>query len=104
MQETTIREMYGQMRANWCKTSAPVLWLAFAARYQSMAIDKDLCFSSARRLLGLLAAREVSSTELTAAYLERIESINSKLNAVVTLREAEALGEAAESDRGCEQN
>jgi amidase len=46
-----------------------------------------------------IAAREVSSAELTEAVLRRIEAVNPKLNAVVELRADQALEEAARADR-----
>ncbi len=64
-----------------------------------MATADELCFVSARRLIALLRAREVSSIEMVSAFFERIETINHKLNAIVTLVEERALEEAEESDR-----
>src|SRR5205823_2793193 len=63
-----------------------------------MAIDKELCFAPATRLVALLRQREVSSTELTNAFFDRIEAVNPKLNAVVTLVRDRALAEARDSD------
>src|SRR5271166_1770909 len=62
-----------------------------------MALD-DLCFSPAVRLVQMLRNKEISSAELTDAFLERIESHNRKLNAVVTLVEQRASEEAEASD------
>ena len=59
----------------------------------------DLCFSPAVRLLQMLRSKEVSSVELTELFLERIETHNQKLNAVVTLVEQRACEEAEQSDR-----
>ena len=64
-----------------------------------MAFSDELCFAPARKLIGMLRAREISSTELTKAFYERIRKVNPKLNAIVTLCEERALKEAAESDR-----
>jgi amidase len=64
-----------------------------------MAFSDELCFASAHRLLAMLKAREVSSTELVKGAYERIGRVNPKLNAVVTLCEERALEEAAQSDR-----
>lgn len=64
-----------------------------------MAGADELCFASARRLIALLRAREVSCSELVSAFLERIEQVNPKLNAIVTLVEERALEEAEECDR-----
>jgi amidase len=46
-----------------------------------------------------IAAREVSSLELTEAVLRRIEAVNPQVNAVVELRADQALEEAARADR-----
>src|SRR5918999_4750290 len=46
-----------------------------------------------------IAAREVSSLELTEAVLRRIEAVNPHVNAVVELRADRALEEAARADR-----
>jgi Asp-tRNA(Asn)/Glu-tRNA(Gln) amidotransferase A subunit family amidase len=64
-----------------------------------VAFSGDLYFASACRLVSMLRAREVSSTELTRAFYDRIHKVNPRLNAIVTLCEERALKEAAESDR-----
>ncbi len=64
-----------------------------------MALSDELLFAPAHRLAALLKRREVSATELISAFLERIESVNPKLNAIVTLVEERALEEAEEADR-----
>src|SRR5215470_4138842 len=64
-----------------------------------MPLSDELYFAPARRLLSMLTAREISSTELTRAFYERIRKVNPRLNAIVTLCEERALREAAESDR-----
>jgi amidase len=64
-----------------------------------MAFSEDLFFAPAHKLVAMLRAREVSSTELVAEFLERIESVNHRLNAVVTLAEERAAREAEHSDR-----
>jgi amidase len=69
-----------------------------------MPIVDELCFAPASRLVSLLRAREVSSTELVAAFFERIETLNHKVNAVVTLVEERALEEAEEADRRLAQS
>src|SRR6266851_4448143 len=64
-----------------------------------MRSNEELCFLPATRLLQMLRAREISSRELTALLLDRVERINPRLNAIVTLASERALAEAAESDR-----
>ncbi len=63
-----------------------------------MAFSKDLFFAPAHKLTAMLKAREVSSIEMVDAFIERIESVNHNLNAVVTLVEERAIEEAGASD------
>lgn len=44
----------------------------------------ELCFLSARRLVKLMVAREVSAREVLDAHLRQIELVNPKVNAIVT--------------------
>jgi amidase len=66
----------------------------------------DLTLASAEEQLAALRSREVSSEELTRAYLDRIGRYDGELNAVVSLDEEGALAaarscdEADEADRG----
>jgi amidase len=53
---------------------------------------------SARRLRAAVAARELSATEVVSAHLERIEQVNPRVNAIVTLVPERALAEAAALD------
>lgn len=64
-----------------------------------MPISDDLVFAPAYRLAAMLKAREISAVELTDAFIERIESKNRGLNAVVTLVEERAAREAEDSDK-----
>jgi amidase len=64
-----------------------------------MAFSDDLFFAPANRLAAMLRARDVSSVEMVDAFIERIETVNHGLNAVVTLVEERAAREAEESDR-----
>ena len=64
-----------------------------------MAFSDDLFFAPANKLVAMLRARDVSSAEMVDAFIERIESVNHGLNAVVTLVEERAEREAEESDR-----
>jgi Asp-tRNA(Asn)/Glu-tRNA(Gln) amidotransferase A subunit family amidase len=60
------------------------------ARGDHYGVLHELCFEPARKLIAMLLAGEVSSTELTRGLYERISKVNPKLNAVVTLREENA--------------
>ncbi len=53
---------------------------------------------TARELAAALRSRELSAREVMTWHLERIEAVNPRLNAIVTLRPEEALAEAAAAD------
>ena len=57
-------------------------------------MNKELAFSSAWELRGLIAARQVSPLELTELFLRRIEELNPKLNAYLTVTAEEAMASA----------
>jgi Asp-tRNA(Asn)/Glu-tRNA(Gln) amidotransferase A subunit family amidase len=67
-----------------------------AARRGSL---EDLAFLPVTTLSGLIQRREVSSTDLTKMYLQRLKTIGPKLNCVVTLIDDLALEHAAAADR-----
>ena len=56
--------------------------------------DDDLAFLSVPALARLIERREISPVELTRLYLDRLESIGSRLNCLVTLTEDLALEQA----------
>ena len=56
-------------------------------------------FASAIDLAGAIRGREISSEEVVAACLRRIDEVNSRINAVVLLRAEGALAEAREADQ-----
>jgi amidase len=58
----------------------------------------DLCATPAVELARLIRARELSATELLAAVLARIESVNPAINAIVTLAVEQAQASAAALD------
>ncbi|HYY58621.1 MAG TPA: amidase [Pyrinomonadaceae bacterium] len=58
----------------------------------------ELIYASATSLAQAIRDREVSSEEVVGAILERIESVNPKINAVVQLRAEAALAEARSAD------
>jgi amidase len=51
----------------------------------------ELCALSASKLSRMIAAREVAPSEVMAEYLARIASVNGAINAVVSLRDPDAL-------------
>ncbi|HWN92731.1 MAG TPA: amidase family protein, partial [Verrucomicrobiae bacterium] len=50
-----------------------------------MAMPRDLCFTPAGELIRLYRARKVSPLEVMQVLLERIDRVNPKVNAIVTL-------------------
>jgi len=59
---------------------------------------EDLPFCSVAELGILIRRREISPSELTRLYLERLDTIGRRLNAVVTLTDDVAMAEAALAD------
>lgn len=59
----------------------------------------DLAFEPITTLAPLIQRRDVSATDLTRMYLERLKKYGPKLNCVVTLTEDLALEQAAAADR-----
>jgi amidase len=56
-------------------------------------------FSSAKKLASLIRRRKIGCVELLRLYLERIERLNPRINAVVVLDEKRALERARKADR-----
>ncbi|MEZ5124766.1 MAG: amidase [Thermoleophilia bacterium] len=62
--------------------------------------DIRLWERSATELAALIAAREVSSREVVAAHLARIDEVNGRINALTVVLRQEALAAADAADRG----
>ena len=62
-------------------------------------VDKDLAFAPAWRVKELIKGKQVSPVELTELFFDRIEALNPKLNAYLTLTQEEALAEARTAER-----
>jgi len=60
--------------------------------------DADLCFLTATQLARRVAQRELSARDVVGAHLARIEQINPRVNAIVTLTADRALATAARAD------
>jgi amidase len=60
---------------------------------------RDLCFTSATELARLYRARKVSPLEVMQAVLARVDRVNPKVNAIVTLTRESALAEARAATR-----
>ena len=59
----------------------------------------DIPYLSATKLSGLIEAKEVSPVEATKAYLERIDDLDFKFNAYLTVCRGEAMQSAKEAER-----
>lgn len=59
-----------------------------------MSTARDLCFTPAGELGRLYRAGKVSPLEVMQAVLERIDRVNPKVNAIVTLDREAALWQA----------
>jgi amidase len=62
------------------------------------AADRALCDRNATELARALRAREISAREVVAAHLDRIDRVNPRINAVVTLVAEAAMAQAAAAD------
>ena len=60
---------------------------------------EDLCFQSVSELAAQIAAKKISSVELTRAYLQRMDELNPKITVLVNAMPDRALAEAAAADR-----
>jgi amidase len=65
---------------------------------EARAFMDELIYASATELARAIRAKEISSEEVVEAYLERIEKVNPKLNAVVQLTADAARVQAREAD------
>jgi Asp-tRNA(Asn)/Glu-tRNA(Gln) amidotransferase A subunit family amidase len=61
--------------------------------------DEDLAFASVRELAALVGSRQLSSTELTTLYLDRLRRFDPTLHCVITSTEELALEQAKQADR-----
>ena len=61
--------------------------------------DRDLAFTPAHKLMEMVAQKQVSPVELTELYLRRIEELNPKLNAFLTVTGDEAMAGARAAEK-----
>jgi len=62
------------------------------------AVDDDLAFTGAARQAALVREKRVSAVELVTAYLERIERLDGRLRAFITVCRESALAAAARAE------
>jgi amidase len=60
--------------------------------------NSEICFKTAFELARLIADRKLAPSEVMEAHLKQIESINPRVNAIVTLTAEEAMKRAREAD------
>jgi amidase len=61
-------------------------------------LAEEICYLSARELARRIRERELSAREVTEAHLARIEAVNPRINAIVTLTADRTLREADAAD------
>ena len=61
-------------------------------------MTEELHYLSATALAAMLRAKQVSAREVVSAHLERVELLNPRVNAIVTLTAEQALDQAAAQD------
>ena len=59
----------------------------------------ELYYRSATELAAMLRAKQVSAREVVTAHLDRIDAVNPRVNAIVTLTAERALEQAAAAGR-----
>ena len=62
-------------------------------------LDTNLFFMPARKLAERIQAGKLTSVDLTAGYLDRLERFGPRLNAVVTVMREAAMAEARAADK-----
>ena len=66
-------------------------------------MDSELCFAPATELRSKIDDKEISIVELTQLFLDRIQLLNPKLNAYLTVCEEQALAAAQKAQKDIEQ-
>ena len=90
---TISRRAFGQSIA-----AAAVSGMLHPVTTNAVPAGDDLCELSAVELAARIRAKQVSAREVMAAHLARIERVNPKVNAIVTLVAERAMADAARAD------
>lgn len=61
--------------------------------------NNEIVFQSAHELAALIKAKKVSPVEVTQAFLDRIEALNPKINAFITVTKDNALAQARQAEK-----
>jgi amidase len=64
----------------------------------------DICFTPARKLAQLVRTRKLSATEVMKAFIEQIERVNPRVNAIVTFLPEAAISAAKKFDKNFKAN
>src|SRR5579864_6560612 len=80
------------MGAQYCQNLRPGHWRA--RRTNSMSVDVELLFSSATDIARRVNQRRASATVVVSAFLDRVQDVNPRVNAVVTPTDQQALRDA----------
>ncbi len=65
---------------------------------RSVPVSQDICFMNASALAAEIRSGRLSAKEVMQAHLERIDSVNPQVNAIVTLHAEQALAAAVAAD------
>ncbi len=78
---------------------AAVSWNALLTSVERTSVtDSDLTFTPAWQLRQLIGNKKLSAVELTELFLSRIQALNPKLNAYLTVTADQALASAREAE------
>src|SRR5215510_7081980 len=80
------------MRTSRSSASSPI------GKTGGSSVAADVLFKPVRELSEMLRKRQVSPVELTEFYLDRLERIGPRYNAVVTVMRAHAMGQARRAE------
>jgi amidase len=72
--------------------------LLLKGNLEAQATDSSICFMSTVEMARMIRAKKLSAREALAAHLKQIESVNPKVNAIVTLVAEMAADAAAKAD------
>lgn len=97
-QTSSRRRFLAQLGAGAAASTLLASQLRAATGATPAAIPDDPLYTSAKRLASMIREKKISSTEVVAAHIKRIEEVNPKLNAVVFPCFERALQEAKMAD------
>src|SRR3954471_5761820 len=91
------------MKLRKCFAYGPVSKLGYALACANRASHGEMtmntAFLSAKKLAAAIRRKQIGSVELLELYLDRVERLNPKLNAIIVLDEKRARAQARKADR-----